>query len=261
MRRVPSAAKFSASLRSSFAWRMDFLDSVREALRQIHCSARLCHSRANQERNLTFRRPLSQRLLKLRQVPAAKFLVQLSDFSRDASRPVTQNLSRIGDALRESIRRSYEIKVRSSIRRRSKARRRSPLRCGKNPTNKNSSFGSPDAANAASEAEGPGTGTTGMWCLHTQRHETICRIGPGGIPASLTNAIFAPCQRNNQLRSPRHLVVFVVADERARNLVVREKFLCVPSVLAAIWSASRKNSQHPRRDVFEIPDQRFGHQI
>ena len=43
--------------------------------------------------------------------------------------------------------------VRSSIRSRSSMRRRSPLRAGRNPTNRNSSLGSPAAASAASIAD------------------------------------------------------------------------------------------------------------
>src|SRR5947207_2176778 len=55
------------------------------------------------------------------------------------------------------------------------------------------SFGSDQKRNFSSSADGPGIGTTGMWC----RRQSVTRRWPGsetsGMPASLTRAIFAPC--------------------------------------------------------------------
>src|SRR5947207_707686 len=74
--------------------------------------------------------------------------------------------------------------VRSSMRRRSRARRRSPVRAGKKPTKRNSSLGSPEAEREASRADGPGIGTTGMWC----RRQSVTRRWPGSETSGIRGA-------------------------------------------------------------------------
>ena len=94
---------------------------------------------------------------------APKLFMHLRNFPRQASRPVSQNLPCIRERLRNPMRRF--IKNQRAIFNPKSLQRPPPLaapRSAKIPTNKNSSFGNPEAESAASNADGPGIGTTGI---------------------------------------------------------------------------------------------------
>lgn len=94
---------------------------------------------------------------------------------------------RCGLSYATTVPRSFESEFRNL--------RRSPALDGRNPTNRNSSVGSPEAANAARIADGPGTGTTAkpssIAALTTRYPGSETR----GVPASLTRATDSPARR------------------------------------------------------------------
>ncbi len=60
--------------------------------------------------------------------------------------------------------------------------------------------------------------------LHTQRHEPMPRIGHQRHPrVAHQRDLRALLHRRHQFRSPCHFVVFVIADQRSRNLIVRQQ--------------------------------------
>ncbi len=63
-------------------------------------------------------------------------------------------------------------------------------------------------------------------------------------------------QRHDQLRRARHLIVFMVADQRLVNVVVSEQLHGVARVFAGDLVGFLQDSQRPKRDVFEISDRR-----
>ena len=151
--------------------------------------------------------------------------------------------------------------MRSSMRRRSSARWRSPLRAGRNPRNKNSSLGRPEADRAASSADGPGMGTTGMWW----RIARVTRRWPGsetnGMPASLTSAtVGAAFHGQHQFGGARQFIVLVIADERLMNFEMIEQLQGVPRIFAGDLVDFLQNAQRAQRDVFQIADGR-GHEV
>jgi len=62
--------------------------------------------------------------------------------------------------------------------------------------------------------------------------------------------------RDDQFRGARQFIVFVVADQRLVNVVVREKLLRMSRVLAGDLVDFLQDAQGAQRDVFEIADGR-----
>ena len=102
------AAFFRRQLQRLFAIQLrlahQLFHTLGQSLGQIHAAANRCFAHSNQERNLAFGRPLSQRLLNLGQPPAPKLLMHLRNLPRQTSRPVAQNFPRICDAIRNPMR-------------------------------------------------------------------------------------------------------------------------------------------------------------
>src|SRR6266852_3304957 len=63
-------------------------------------------------------------------------------------------------------------------------------------------------------------------------------------------------QRHYQFRRAGQLIVFVVADERPMNVVVREELQGMPRVLAGDLIDFLQDAQRPQRDVLQIADRR-----
>ena len=63
-------------------------------------------------------------------------------------------------------------------------------------------------------------------------------------------------ERDDQFRRPGHFIVFVVADKRFVNVVVRQKFLRMPRVFAGDLVGFFQDAQSAQRNVFEIADGR-----
>src|SRR6266852_379368 len=61
-------------------------------------------------------------------------------------------------------------------------------------------------------------------------------------------------QRHYQFRRAGQLIVFVVADERLMNAVVREELQGMPRVLAGDLIDFLQDAQRPQRDVLQIAD-------
>jgi len=73
-------------------------------------------------------------------------------------------------------------------------------------------------------ALGPGMGTTGIFVPHAKRDQAVAGSETSGMPASLTRAIWRLARVDQQLRRTRHFVMFVIADQRFRNVVVFSSF-------------------------------------
>ncbi len=90
-----------------------------------------------------------------------------------------------------------------------------------------------------------------------ERDETVAGVGHERHPrvANQRN-LRALLQSDDQLRRAGQLIVFVVADQRLVNVVVRKELQSMARVFAGDLIDLLQDAQRPKRDVFEISDRR-----
>src|SRR5437667_6606206 len=90
-----------------------------------------------------------------------------------------------------------------------------------------------------------------------ERDETVAGVGHEWHPrvANQRN-LRALLQGDDQLRRAHQLIVFVVADQRLVNVVVRKELQSMARVFAGDFVDLLQDAQRPKRDVFEISDRR-----
>jgi len=75
------------------------------------------------------------------------------------------------------------------------------------------------------------------------------------MPASADQGdLGALLEFDQQLRRTRHFVMFVIADQRFRNVVVVQQLLGMASVFASDEVNFFQDAERPQRNVFEVAD-------
>src|SRR6266849_2149561 len=98
--------EFEGFLAVELGWMHQFFDTRGKSLRGVGVTRGVrVRCGADQQSNLSFGRPLFQRLQHFRQNFAAKFLVQLGAFTRQASGAVAENFEGVGDGFGDAVRR------------------------------------------------------------------------------------------------------------------------------------------------------------
>ena len=112
----------------------------------------------------------------------------------------------------------------------------------------------------------PGIGSTAIPLLRQACTSSTPGSEMPGVPASVTNATRrAPFEARDELRQPRPGVVFVEAERRGRDAVMREELCRSARVFGRDHVDLPQDAQRPKRDVLEVADgrcddeQRAGH--
>lgn len=140
--------------------------------------------------------------------------------------------------------------VRSSPRRESRWERRFFLFMGKKPSKVKRPVGWPEAARAATRAQGPGMGHTGIpraahWATSSSPGSEMA-----GIPASVTRAQFSPASsRSSTARAAAVGIVAVIGHHGLFQPQVIEQFDGYPCVFGGDEVRLSQGVRHPLGDI------------
>ena len=111
-------------------------------------------------------------------------------------------------------------------------------------------------------AEGPGTGCTEIPSATAAWTSRYPGSATSGMPASEISDPLDPASSLaiNSGAQACFFVVVVIADERLPDVVMVQKYLGVPGILARDPVRFAQNADRPERDVFQISDGR-SHQV
>src|SRR2546430_1111491 len=209
------------------------------------------------ERQLSSRRPLLQSGGNLREFAAHKFFVELCHFACQACGPVAKNFHRVCDAFLDAVRRfvkndsalfnaeTFEGAPAPAASRGQESHKEKLLR-----RHAGSGKGSEQRRRTCNRHDGD-------LVPQAKRYQTVPRIGNQRHACVAYQRDFrALLHGHDQFWRPRHFIVFMVADQRLANVVVREQFLGVPRVFTRDLIRFLERAQRAERNVLEVANGR-----
>src|SRR5258706_4865359 len=254
------AAFFGGEFEGFFAVELgladEFFDAVGEALRGIGVGARISGGfGADQERNFAARGAFLEGSGEFGEFAAPELFVHLGHFARDARAAIAKHFARVGNTLRDTMRRLIkndgavlDAQAFEGATPFATARRQKP--------NEEELFVGQARGGEGSEQ----CGWTRNWHDRNVVPQAECNEAVAGIGNERHARVAdqrdfrALLERHDQFRGASHLIVFVVADERLVNVVVREKLLRVARVFAGDFSAFLVDVQAAPGGVFEMAE-------
>jgi len=236
----------------------EFFDAVGETLRGVCLCARVGGSfGTNQKRYFAARGAFFERSGEFGEFAAAELFVHLRHFTRDASAAIAKHFARISDALSDAVWRF--VKNDSAVFDAQAFEGAAALTAaGRQKADEEKFFAGQSRSGKGSEQSGWARNWHhGNVVPQAKRNKAVAGIGNERHARVAHESDFrALLQRHDELRRARQLIVFVVADQRLVNVVVREQLLRVARVFAGDLIDFFQDAQGAKRDVLQIADGR-----
>jgi hypothetical protein len=213
----------------------EFVDALGKTLGGFSVSSGFHgHRRANQQSDFSTRGAFLKRENKFGEAGVAEFFVELGDFACEAGVAVAENFERVRDGLRNAVRSFVENDGAVFDTEALEGATAFSATIGKKSYKKKFFVGKARGGKGSEKGGRPGDGDNRDVMAETKGDESMAGIGnewhAGVADESDLGALL---EGQDEFRRAGDFVVFVIADERAMNVVVSEKFLRVAGVFAS----------------------------
>jgi putative FmdB family regulatory protein len=193
----------------------------------------------------------------LRKFAAEKLLVEFGDFAGEAGGAIAENLAGVGDGFGDAVRRFIKDEGAVFDAQAFESAAALAAASGKKTDEQKFFVGKARSGKGSEQRGWAGDRDDGNVVAQAERDQAVAGIGDQRHSGVADESDFrALLQGQHEFGCAGQLVVFVVADERLVNVVVREELLGVAGILAGDLVHFLEHADGAQRDVLEIADGR-----